>query len=215
MTEKQIKKLAKKFIKKYKLKGLNLQIILEILQEQGFNIIYYSRSKYHHTYDLLHKLNLYEVAEHTSCFTHAVNDNHLVFILEDLSDEDKISVLLHEEGHIFLEHIYKKGIISNTDIQKEDEANYFKWCVIKELRKIKKQPVLIAACILLVTFISACMLVNSINSQNTTPDTVYITESGDKYHRKGCYYIEGNDVIAITKSEAESLDKEPCKVCKP
>jgi uncharacterized secreted protein with C-terminal beta-propeller domain len=45
-------------------------------------------------------------------------------------------------------------------------------------------------------------------------DTVYITNSGSKYHREGCRYLSKSSV-PISRSEAEARGYEPCSVCKP
>lgn len=43
---------------------------------------------------------------------------------------------------------------------------------------------------------------------------VYITKTGEKYHRDGCQYLRKSQ-IEITLSEAKSLGYTPCSVCKP
>ncbi|NCB42205.1 MAG: hypothetical protein EOM59_06255 [Clostridia bacterium] len=44
--------------------------------------------------------------------------------------------------------------------------------------------------------------------------TVYITETGDKYHRDGCQYLRKSQ-IAITKSDAINSGYTPCSRCNP
>lgn len=44
--------------------------------------------------------------------------------------------------------------------------------------------------------------------------TVYITESGSKYHCAGCRYLSKSS-IEISKSDAISRGYSPCSVCKP
>jgi hypothetical protein len=44
--------------------------------------------------------------------------------------------------------------------------------------------------------------------------TVYITESGSKYHKSGCQYL-GESSTAILKSEAIEQGYTACSVCKP
>ena len=44
--------------------------------------------------------------------------------------------------------------------------------------------------------------------------TVYITKSGEKYHRSGCRYL-AKSKIAIKLADALSRGYTPCKVCKP
>ena len=44
--------------------------------------------------------------------------------------------------------------------------------------------------------------------------TVYITDTGSKYHRHGCRYLR-NSSHAVTLSNAKSLGYTPCSVCNP
>ncbi|MBN2878282.1 MAG: hypothetical protein JXN65_01510 [Clostridia bacterium] len=43
---------------------------------------------------------------------------------------------------------------------------------------------------------------------------VYITDTGKKYHRLGCRYLD-DSCHSITLADAEKLGYEPCKVCNP
>lgn len=44
--------------------------------------------------------------------------------------------------------------------------------------------------------------------------TVYITRTGEKYHRGSCRYLHSSK-IAIKKSEARAQGYDACKVCRP
>lgn len=44
--------------------------------------------------------------------------------------------------------------------------------------------------------------------------TVYITDTGGKYHRSGCRYLKKSK-HAISLSDAKAQGYTPCKVCKP
>ncbi len=44
--------------------------------------------------------------------------------------------------------------------------------------------------------------------------TVYITDTGEKYHRSGCRYLK-KSAHAIAKDRAVAQGYTPCKVCKP
>ena len=44
--------------------------------------------------------------------------------------------------------------------------------------------------------------------------TVYVTRTGEKYHRSDCRYLRRSK-IPKKKSEAIAEGYEPCKVCKP
>lgn len=48
----------------------------------------------------------------------------------------------------------------------------------------------------------------------TSSIIVYITETGKKYHREGCKYLEESK-IPISLEEAKRQGYKPCKICKP
>ncbi len=75
---------------------------------------------------------------HTQCFIYADRENRFVFVYDDLSEEDEWLLLLHEEAHIFLEHSFRTGFISNTSVQKENEANYFMLALPYRIKELKK-----------------------------------------------------------------------------
>lgn len=53
-------------------------------------------------------------------------------------------------------------------------------------------------------------------SQPTQATTmVYITKSGDHYHRQDCYQIAGRETIAIDLDQAAEMGYTPCKTCRP
>lgn len=53
----------------------------------------------------------------------------------------------------------------------------------------------------------------TISSQNKQDTTVYITDTGEKYHRSSCRYLSKSK-IPISLSEAKK-SYDPCSVCKP
>ena len=55
---------------------------------------------------------------------------------------------------------------------------------------------------------------NTATSNNTTSQTVYITRTGEKYHRANCRYLSTSS-IKISLSDAISGGYTACKVCKP
>lgn len=54
---------------------------------------------------------------------------------------------------------------------------------------------------------------NSVQSDKTEK-TVYITESGKKYHRSGCKYLRKSK-ISISLSNAKSRGYTSCSICNP
>ena len=61
----------------------------------------------------------------------------------------------------------------------------------------------------LVLFTFFLLLTSNIFSQ-----TVYITKTGEKYHKKGCQYLKYSS-RSIDLKDAINAGYEPCKVCKP
>ena len=51
-------------------------------------------------------------------------------------------------------------------------------------------------------------------SSTSTSYTVYITKTGEKYHRDGCRYLKKSQ-IAIDKNAAVAQGYTPCSVCNP
>lgn len=54
---------------------------------------------------------------------------------------------------------------------------------------------------------------SSTDSTQTNSETVYITKTGDKYHRSGCSYLKSK--IEIDKDAAISRGYTPCSRCNP
>jgi len=73
----------------------------------------------------------------------------------------------------------------------------------------KKYLILITLLLILAIFLSSCSTII-----NTEEDTVYITNTGAKYHRAGCRYLS-KSCISISRSEAIDQGYTPCSVCKP
>lgn len=138
----QIDKQINEFIRKYKLEcgGTTLQRIQDIIRSQGFSIVYYNH--YNNTPEiesLLQCLKVKESSLHTKCFLYADDESRFIFVYDDLSDEDEKALLLHEEGHIFLNHPFKNGFVEDTDVKKENEANYFAITLPRRIELIRRR----------------------------------------------------------------------------
>lgn len=63
----------------------------------------------------------------------------------------------------------------------------------------------------------------SLNAVQTTrsnvranEETVYVTATGEKYHKANCRYVKGkSNLKSMDKSVAEEAGFDPCSVCKP
>jgi len=56
--------------------------------------------------------------------------------------------------------------------------------------------------------------VSRINLPQNKDTVVYITKTGEKYHKDGCRYLRQSK-IKTTKKEAVKKGYGACKVCKP
>ena len=53
---------------------------------------------------------------------------------------------------------------------------------------------------------------NKTTNQSSSSETVYVTTSGKKYHKKGCSYLKG-DIKAISIDDAKKQGYTPCSRC--
>ena len=55
---------------------------------------------------------------------------------------------------------------------------------------------------------------NKDDATSSKSNVVYITDSGNKYHKSGCSYLK-NTKTKTTVEKAKNAGYEPCKICKP
>ena len=55
--------------------------------------------------------------------------------------------------------------------------------------------------------------VTTYNTPPSSEEIVYVTKTGEKYHKPDCQYVKGHDVTSMPLLEAEEMGYEPCKVC--
>lgn len=149
-----------------------------------------------------------------------------IFIDNDIPLEDKDYLLLHEIGHILLGHIGDGYGYARNNILIDIEANTFVNALL-EYKKISYLPILCVISVIVVGIVANTAFLHEHNtpinaiptstfndiSDNQT-DIVYITRTGNKYHRADCRYTKDKDCTAVSKSEAEQ-NYTPCKICKP
>ncbi|MCH5323971.1 MAG: ImmA/IrrE family metallo-endopeptidase [Eubacterium sp.] len=89
--------------------------------------------------------------------------------------------------------------------------------------KIRVKEYLLIYAAMIVIFAIAILVVKGVIDSNRKPlletpilgtETVYITSSGERYHRENCYYVEGkNNVFTLSIEEAERAGYTPCAFC--
>lgn len=211
------KKRAIEFVKKFKFYKPNLKDLYKIFESQGYVLIEFNALGNDGDVEtILKNLSLTGYIYKTRAFTYADDKYRLVFVNEDLSEEEKLNVLLHEEGHIFCEHLSKREIIGE-DVKQELEANLFASTVLKQplslaFSKHKKAFVcaLVALCVLAATGYTVARMIE----ESKYYEHYYITETGGKYHNADCRYVKTKtNARRLTKDDYNSGEYEPCVRC--
>lgn len=103
--------------------------ITAILKEYGYEVIIYDLNNRKHI-QLLTNIGVYEIANQTKAFTYKTQNQKIVFIRIDVSNNEKRLLLSHELGHIVMNHISNDNVLGYKpggllDDGQEDEANAF------------------------------------------------------------------------------------------
>lgn len=197
----------------------------------GYNIVFFN------TPDGDLELQRYQVthkAENVRSFTYYGNAR-IIFINNNETNEDKVYLLIHEIGHIELKHIGKDADKIRSDVVKEIEADAFAYEVFT---RHKSTLIAALACFAMAAIFTVCgnfaprktytlptiaptptvsaTAEPKTEAQETSAplDVVYVTPSGNKFHRADCQYTKDKDCTTLARSEAEKR-YSPCKVCKP
>lgn len=222
-----MEKFAKKFAHKLG-EEVNFENIKHYLEKNGWTIYFYNDE----FDDVITAMALSGVAKKSKGFVHRTTSRKMVFIKNNLDYLERLEVILHELGHILLEHH-----ISTKDLKvKEIEANAFVHAMFRIVENREPLHSRISAFIPLVVAISLTLGVgigshffnqskyieintptsteklNNISSENIKSDLVYITPTGKCYHRASCRTINLNTATLISFTQA-SKNYRACKVC--
>ena len=218
-----IKKLAKTFIKKYKLTSIDYSALKNVTDKMGYTVIEFNSIFNEKDVEtVIHNLNLSENALKSRGFTYVSAEYRLVFVNEDLNNEEKLLVLSHEIGHIVCEHFSTVPIIGN-DVKDEHETNEFSHYLLKQsvFRKMKKtiashRKAFITSVVILCLIIGSLTAYLIIRNINTYEDNLYITSTGECYHKKECIFVKNKtNIKKLTKEEFKSGNYSPCDMCLP
>jgi len=214
---------AKNLLLEYRIGKITLDNLIYIIEQQGFEIIEYSqRDRTDSVWTLLQTLNLIPYAESGKAFAYKFGKSKLLFICEEMTADEKLYALAHEEGHIAFGHLRNSACGGNV-VEEEYIANEFAHCLLNPplwlkavvtIKSHKKQSVWIAV-IAVVLAVAIPVTVNIIQSQSYYGE-YYVTENGTKYHEKDCMTIKGKDnVRRLTEKDYYSGEYDPCQVCNP
>lgn len=215
------KRKAKQFIKEFRFYAITLDSLKTIIEKQGYTIVEFN-SAYNseHTDTLIKTLKLENRIIQSRGFSYADNSFRLVFVDESLTDEEKLIVLAHEEGHIYCKHLSRSSVIGE-DVLDECEANEFSHYILEPtiarwLRGYTsqhKKTVIVVSLIVLIAILGIIAGVIK-KKESSYYGNYYVTETGRKYHIEGCSYIKDKtNIHRMTIEEYESGKYEPCGKC--
>lgn len=223
MRSNAIKAKAKSFFKKYKLNNVDVPNLKDVLKKQGYTLIEFNHVVNSEAVSTLIKaLGIEKNIASSKGFTYADDQRRLVFVHEDLTDEEKRIVLAHEEGHIFCGHLSSASIIGR-DVIEEYEANEFAHYILKENtgRKIRagcekhKKSIRIIAALMVIALIGAAVF-GIVKKEQSYYGEYYLTSTGHKYHEKDCIFVKDKtNTQRLTVDQFESGEYEPCAMCLP
>ncbi len=217
------KKAVALFKRKYKLTDINEKTLCHTIEQQGYTVIYFNKIiNDENVTQVIENLNLDDFIQCHKGFTYFNDKYRLVFINEDLTEEERLMVLAHEAGHIFCEHTAGKSIIGQ-DVKQEHEANEFSHYLLHPsksekakmwVKKHKKLVILVCVCVLVAVI--GVTVFSIVSKENSYYGEYYVTSTGSKYHEKDCIFVKDKtNVRLLTKEEFENGDYEPCETCLP
>lgn len=219
----EIKNKAKQFLREYKLASVTLSDLRKVIPVLGYTIIEYNNIYNDENVDaLISALGVESATEKSKGFTYCDRHRRLVFVHEDLSDQEKLYVLSHELGHIYLNHLSNVPIIGK-DVVEEHEANEFSHYILNTSKGlsfrnfvVKRKKLLVAVLIVVLVACIGTTLFLALGSNDTPYGEFYITSTGKKYHKDACIFVKDKtNVHRITPEEFESGNYAPCEVCLP
>ena len=219
----KIKKSARRFLKEYRIKKLTADKISEIIKGQGYKIIRFGKAyNDENTEILINGLELNGYIQAYSAFTYTDDKYRLVFLEDNISEEEALILLAHEEGHIYNEH-FSETVIAGKNTKHEFEANEFTHYVLNPTLSNKITTIIvnhkalsIISGVLVLLLIAACITTPIILRQQSYYGNYYVSPSGTRYHKEDCFYIRDKKTKErVTKDIVVENNLEPCKVCLP
>ena len=223
MKTREIRKAAVRLRIRYGLKKISLKGLKKAVQELGYTIIEFDSCENDEDISsVIERLDLGEYIARLKGFTYSDAEYHLVFVNKYLNEYEKILLLSHEAGHILCGHM-ARGLLSGSSVEQEDEANQFSYFLlhpnirdrIKICGGIHKRGIAAAAA---AGFITAGLLgyYCYARQQELYYGEFYVTDSGERYHKKECIFIKNKkNVRRLTDEELEKGQYGPCQICLP
>ena len=213
-----VTKTAINFIKQTKNRK-SFDSITELLKSKYCTVTFFTESA---RMELLRKYGLPRTFQNKDAFTVIDDDMTLIYIKSDASPEDKLYLLLHEVGHIELNHLEMSTLTCSSRLH-DIEADAFAYTV---LNPPKVNIRLTVTVLILTAFLGFCLGTHTVPQETPVSTSVYqteqveeieyvyITPTGRKYHEENCMYVKNKNCTKLIIEEAQK-NYEPCSVCNP
>lgn len=228
---------VQKFIKKYRLssKHLSYATLKDIFIRLGYDVIFFH--PLHNSEEVQAIIDTYNLKQHIATkksFIIVNNSVKLVFLHDNMAEDDLIHYALHELGHIWLKHLPDTY---NEDKQEReaDEFSVLVRAILQYTQKRNKRIAIICSSLILVVCVYFShesnvsdtpvqnQTIQTVSTPKATPlnskisdVTVVKTSSGEKYHKPDCRYVKNKTNISeLTLEEGMNSGLEPCSICRP
>lgn len=218
----RIRKTAYSVLRKRKIIKPSLDDLVQIAKELGFDVIDYSKSSSDSSAEvLIRELGLESFAKSGKSFLYQNNKIKLIFLCETMDAKEKLYALAHELGHVYCGHL-KDGTCCNVaDMEEEHEANEFAhyllhsgWVNKASLVVCRHKILSIIISVLIICCIISIPIITQAQLNQSYYGEYYVTENGEKYHKKDCPIIKDKtNTHRLTIEEYDTGDYEPCQIC--
>ena len=220
--ENEAKFRAKEFLLENGISKITLENIIFILEKQGFRFVEYSQNYMNDSsWAIIKQLKLDQYALSGKAFAYKNGATKLIFLCDEMTANEKLYALAHEEGHILCGHL--GTAFDGSSVEQEHLANEIAHYLINPPLTTKflitiseRKKLLISIIAIVVCFALAITTTIHISKQNSYYGEYYITENGSKYHKGDCMIIKDKiNTERLTEADYYSGAYEPCQVCLP
>ena len=209
--------------KQYSLRQVSVKSLSDAIEKKGYTVIpFHAVDNDGDVAALIQALGLQAFVKTQKGFTYENDKYRLVFINEDLSEQEQLFVLAHELGHVCCGHSSTANVIGK-DVQQEHEANEFAhyllypsaWARFKLFLKHRKRALTVLCAALAGVAVLAVGL-SAVSREQTYYGNYYVTSTGNKYHAKNCMFVKNKtNTRRLTKDDFASGKYEACEMCLP
>lgn len=207
---------------------LTMRRIKKICEQKGWILMPYSKAA---SFFELYKLGKYASKKRAFTFRDNSTGIHYIMYRDSLLYFIKLYVICHEIGHIekgYLKDKHVSDCINSEEVEADDYAtDMLRPNIICFIASLIALVILVISLVINLRIPDNEIIIahkgveSGITQSIAKTDTVYqsdkivyITPSGESYHRQNCYHIRGSEVMEISIDKLPSK-YQPCKSCLP